>query len=114
MSMTQAQAKKLGNLISRTRLEQGLSTRDLAVKVGVHHSWIGYLEQGRYVSPAADRLAVVAQTLGIAPDQIARINLHVLSAGLPAPRSYFRAKYGLSAQEAQQVERYIEDLRGES
>lgn len=113
MSMTQLQAKRLGALISRARINKGLSTRDLAAEIGVHHSWIGYLEQGKYLDPAAERLAAIAELLGIPTDRIERINRGAWTTGLPQPRSYFRAKYGLTSAEALQVERYIESLRGE-
>ncbi len=111
MSMTNAQAKQLGTLIARARLRQNRSLRELAAALGVHSSWLGFLEQGRFLDPAPDRLARLAQALDIAPGRIDRITKGAVSEGLPDMRTYFRAKYDLTPEQAAQVERYVERLR---
>lgn len=111
MGMTPSQAKQLGTVVARARARKGLSLRELATELGVATAWIGFLEQGRYVDPAPDRLARIAEVLDIEPGRIDRLTKGAMTAGLPAPRAYFRAKYDLSAEQAEQVERYIERLR---
>ena len=111
MSMNEKQAKQLGALISAARTKHRLSVRELAERVDVHHSWIGYLEQGRYLDPAPDRLARIAQELGLSVERINRITKGAVLAALPRPDVYFRTKYGLSAEQAAQVERYVDRLR---
>jgi transcriptional regulator with XRE-family HTH domain len=111
MSMTQAQAKQLGRLIARARTRKNRSLRELAAELGVHSSWLGFLEQGRYLDPAPDRLARLAQVLDIAPARIDRITKGAVSEGLPDMRTYFRAKYDLTPEQAAQVERYVKRLR---
>jgi transcriptional regulator with XRE-family HTH domain len=111
MSMTQSQADELGDLISRARLKAGLSIRQLARNVGAHHSWIGYLEQGRYLDPAPQHLAKIAQVLSIPVDRIERLTAGALQAGLPEPRVYFRAKMSMTPEETERIMRYIDRMR---
>jgi transcriptional regulator with XRE-family HTH domain len=111
MSMTQAQARKLGELIARARAKKGLSTRALAAELGVASGWIPELENGRYLDPAPDRLAHLAEVLDIEPAQVDRISKGAVAEGLPAPRVYFRSKMALSADETDKVLRYIERMR---
>jgi transcriptional regulator with XRE-family HTH domain len=111
MSMSKEQARRLGALISKTRTVRGLSIRELAGKVGVHHSWLAYLEQGRYVDPGPSRLAQIAAVLEIDPGHLERIVRGAVAEGLPEPRVYFRAKLALKPEEAERVMRYIERVR---
>jgi transcriptional regulator with XRE-family HTH domain len=110
MGMTPIQAKQLGRLIAKARARKGQSLRDLASELGVHASWLGFLEQGRYVEPAPDRLARIAEALDIEPSRIDRITRGSVAESLPEIHTYFRAKYDLSAEEIAKVERYIRRL----
>jgi transcriptional regulator with XRE-family HTH domain len=114
MSMTTAQAKQLGSLFAKARARKDLSLRELAWRVGVHTSWLGRLEQGDYADPAPDRLARIADTLDIGPERIDRITRGAMAEGLPGMRTYFRAKYDLTPEQVEQVERYVRRLRGQS
>lgn len=108
MSMTQRQAKELGSLITRARTRKGLSLRDIEEQLDIPRSWLGYLEKGLTLSVAPDRLARLAELLDIEPDRIDRITRGAVADGLPAVRTYFRAKYGLSPEDIKQIERYVE------
>ena len=83
MGMTPNQAKQLGALIAKARARIGLSLRDLAGELDVHASWLGHLEQGRYVDPAPDRLARIAEILDIEPSRIDRIAKGAVAESLP-------------------------------
>jgi len=111
MGMTPTQARQLGALIAKARARAGVSLRELASHVGVHSSWIGFVEQGRFVDPAPDRLARLAEALDVEPARIDRIAKGALAGGLPGMRTYFRAKYDLTPDQAAQVERYVKRLR---
>lgn len=111
MGMTPNQAKRLGTLIAKARARKGISLRDLATEVGVHSSWIGFLEQGRFIDPAPDRLARLAEALDIEPSRIDRIAKGAVAEGLPGIRTYFRAKYDLTPEQVDQIERYVKRLR---
>lgn len=109
--MTDAQARKLGAIVSRARSRKGLSLREAATKVGISYVWLNDLEGGRYSDPAPDRLARLAEVLGIDPVAIDRVNRDVLANSLPDVRTYFRAKEGLSLEQLDEVEATLKRLR---
>jgi transcriptional regulator with XRE-family HTH domain len=111
MSMTAAQARQLGKLVASARKKARLSSRALATELGVANGWIAELENGRFVDPAPDRLARLAEVLDIEPSRIERLTKGAMAEGLPGARAYFRAKYDLSAEDVAKVERYIDRLR---
>jgi len=106
MSMTQAQAKELGKLIAAARIKKGLSLRDIEERLGIARAWLGRLEQGQTLSVVSDRLARIADLLDIEPARIDRATKGAVSDGLPEVRTYFRAKYGLSAADGAQIDEY--------
>lgn len=108
MSMTAAQAKALGGLIAKARVRKGLSHRALATQLGVAYGWLAELEAGRYLDPAPGRLARLAEALDIEPSRIDRITKGSVADSLPEVRTYFRAKYGLAAEDVKQIERYLQ------
>ena len=111
MGMTPTQAKQLGAVVAKARAKKGWSIRDLATRLNVHSSWVGFLEQGRYVDPAPDRLARIGELLDIEPGRMDRLTRGAVSEGLPELGTYFRAKYDLSPEQIEQVERYVRRLR---
>lgn len=111
MNLTPAQAKQLGTVIATARVRKGLSMRVLAAELGIKPTWLAELEAGHYLDPAPDRLAQLAEVLEIKPSRIDRLTKGAASEGLPELRTYFRAKYDLTPEEIEKVERYIERLR---
>lgn len=111
MSMTTTQARQLGLLIAAARHRKNVSLRTLATTLGVNASWIGHLEAGRFLDPAAPRLAAIAEALDIDPGRMDRITRGAVSEGLPELGTYFRAKYDLSPEQIEQVKRYVGRLR---
>jgi transcriptional regulator with XRE-family HTH domain len=108
MSMTLAQAKQLGILVAKARRRKGLSYRALATQLGVAYGWLSELEMGRFLDPAPDRLARLAEALDIAPARIDRITKGSMADSLPEVRTYFRAKYGLTPGQSEQIAHYLE------
>lgn len=106
MSMTQAQATQLGKLIAAARIKKGLSLRDIEDRLGIARAWLGRLEQGQTLSVVSDRLARIADLLDIEPARIDRVTKGAVAGGLPEVRTYFRAKYGLSSADVEQIEQY--------
>jgi transcriptional regulator with XRE-family HTH domain len=111
MGMTPNQAKQLGAVVAKARARRGWSIRELATQLGVHASWVGFLEQGRFVDPAPDRLARIAELLDITAGRMDRLTRGAVSEGLPELGTYFRAKYDLSPEQIEQVQRYVRRLR---
>jgi transcriptional regulator with XRE-family HTH domain len=112
MSLTTNQAKRLGSLITKARLQQGIRQTALAARLGVASGWLAGLEAGRFLDPSPDRLARIAETLDIEPSRIDRITNGTVAGSLPGMRTYFRAKYDLKPEQIDRIERYIKRLHG--
>lgn len=111
MGMTQSQAKALGQLIARARNRHNLSVRALAALVGVSSTWIGEVETAKYLDVSPDRLARLAHVLDIEPSRIDRLTEGSVADSLPELRTYFRAKYDLTPEEIEKVQKYVDRLR---
>jgi transcriptional regulator with XRE-family HTH domain len=111
VSITSTQARELGNLIAQARNRKGLTVEAQAAAMGISRSWLGDLELGRYLDPSPDRLVRLSEALDIEPSQIDRLTNGALAEALPGMRTYFRAKYDLTPEEASQVEQYVDRLR---
>jgi transcriptional regulator with XRE-family HTH domain len=87
------QAKRLGNRLQKQRDALELSTRELAKRAGVPQSTVVRLEQGLFLSPRAEKLAAIADALGLDPTAILKLAKYPSLTAMPAPRTYLRAKY---------------------
>lgn len=105
--MTETQAKRLGELLVRERERQGLSLRVFAERADIPYTWLARIEQGKFTHPAADRLARVAETLGIDPARIDRLSHNHLADSLPSVHTYFRSKEKASPEEIAEIEAAI-------
>ncbi len=110
-SMTEAQAKKLGELLMRTRERQGLSLRMLAEQADIDYTWLTRIEQGKFTHPAPDRLARVVEVLGIDPARIDKASHDYLAGSLPSLRTYFRSKEKASPEEIAEIEAAVTKIR---
>lgn len=106
MGMTPQQARDLGRLLAEARERKGLSFGQVAERLGVGKAWLHDVENGLYVNIAPDRLARLAEILEIAPSRINRLTDGAVAESLPEVRTYFRAKYGLSPQQAREIADY--------
>lgn len=96
----------LGKRIAAARHAKGWSIREAAERIGIDHSYLIKIEQGVYLSPK--KIDPIARTLGIPLSE-----LRALAARGPLPelRPYLRAKYGLSAEAAEELEAHFRELR---
>lgn len=96
----------LGERLRSERERTGWSQRQFARMVGVHHSYLARLENGETTNPAAELLQRMAEVLEVdATDLLVYIGV---KPSLPEPRIYFRHRYGLSPEQAEQAARLIE------
>src|SRR6185437_536682 len=87
----------LGEYIKTSREAAGISQRQLAARVGIHHSYLARLESGENDSPAAEVLQRLADELEVSSvDLFAFIGVKPPD-GLPDLAPYLRAKYHMSA-----------------
>jgi transcriptional regulator with XRE-family HTH domain len=85
----------LAEYLRTAREQAGISQRQLASRVGIHHSYLARLESGETANPAADLLQKIADVLEInSADLFAFIGVKPPE-GLPELAPYLRAKYHL-------------------
>ena len=89
------------------REQAGLSQRQLASMVGMHHSLLARIENGEVIQPSAELLQRLADTLEVdAAELLAFIGV---KPALPEPRVYFRREFGVSDAEAREIVKLIEE-----
>lgn len=109
--MDDEQAKSLGELLKRKREELGLSTRQLGEIAGLDGVTVLRFEQGAFAAPRPDKLARVAEALGISLADVYALADYAVPDDLPSFRPYLRAKYrGLPADEVDKIEAYAARL----
>lgn len=97
----------LGEYIKLNREVAGISQRQLASRIGIHHSYLARLESGENDSPAADVLQRIADVLEISSaDLLAFIGVTPPD-GLPELAPYLRAKYHLSDADIRRATTYF-------
>jgi len=101
-----AEAKELGAVLRQQRKKLGLSTHQLGAQAGMRQSTITRIERGQFASPAPDKLARIADVLGLSlADLYARAGYFVPN-DLPSFHVYLPAKYRQLPPEA--VARLVE------
>jgi transcriptional regulator with XRE-family HTH domain len=92
-------------------MRKGIGQVAFAEQLGVAVGWMTGLEQGRFLDPSNERLTRIAEALDIEPRQIEKITKGRVAESLPAMRTYFRAKYDLSPEQIERIERYVARLQ---
>jgi DNA-binding XRE family transcriptional regulator len=107
--MDDKQAKRLGRFLRSQREAHELSTHELAELCDLSHTTIIRFEQGAYTAPAPDKLARIAEALGVSLADVYALAEYAVPKDLPAPSLYLRTKFrGLSQNELARVTRDVE------
>lgn len=105
-------ALRLGQMIRQQRTELALSASQLATRVGVNSSTIIRLEHGGIRAPRADKLARLAEVLGLKLADVAAAAGYLVSGELPTFEPYLIAKYPeLSEAAIAELTRRFKELR---
>lgn len=91
--MDKDQAKRLGTLIREHRVAAGLSTHQLGERIGARNSTVIRLEQGAFTAPSPDKLARIAEVLGISLADIYSHAGYAVPGDLPGFHAYLPARY---------------------
>ncbi len=104
--------QRLGLVLRRLREEQGVSAAGLAKQTGLSRSYVTYLESGKFAEVGLDKFSRIVQVLGLSADRVLREAgyLPATKEGLPDPRSYLRAAFGLSPKGGEQALAFLEFL----
>ena len=97
---------RLGELVRQARTEHGLSVRELAKQIDIHHSSISRLESGQFARPTPDFLKRLARALDLELSDLYHLAGHTLPEDLPDFEVYLRTKH------AHLPEAAVTELRG--
>ena len=98
---------KLGEYIKAQREALSVSQRQLAGRIGIHHSYLARLEAGDYAQPAPAILHRIAEALDLEPEDLFALAGHTVPHELPSFAPYLRAKYDISDQAARELTDYF-------
>jgi transcriptional regulator with XRE-family HTH domain len=102
---------RLGRLLRDRREALTLSTRKLEELSGVTGATIVRIEQGEFAAPAPDKLARIANVLGVPLEDVYAIAEYAAPRQLPNLSPYLRTKYrDLPDSVAKKIEAYAQDL----
>jgi transcriptional regulator with XRE-family HTH domain len=87
------QAKELGRQLRARREELGLSLRQLEKLTDVDNGTIARIEQGAFAAPAPDKLARIAEGLGLSLADVFGLAEYAVPSDLPSFQPYLRSKY---------------------
>lgn len=109
--MDKHQARDFGRYLADARAAQGLSGRQLAEKLEMHHGTLARIENGEFAAPAPDKLAAIAEAIGLpVADVFARAG-YVSTQDLPDIAAYMRTKFkGLPEDAAQKIAKYARSI----
>jgi transcriptional regulator with XRE-family HTH domain len=109
--MKEVQAQRLGQLILRARARRGWSLETLHEHTGIPSVWLNRVERGVYLQPAPERLAKLAEALGIDPIAIDRASQNHLAQSLPSVRTYFRSSAKATPEQLDEIEAAVADIQ---
>jgi transcriptional regulator with XRE-family HTH domain len=103
--------QQLGSLIKAERQRVGWTVRQLAEAAGLVASTVSRLENGLIAEPRPTHLQRLAQALSIDVEELYIAAGHLTPDALPDLQPYLRAKFGLTEQQASQIEGYLEAVK---
>lgn len=99
-----AGATPLAELLTRLRLEAGLSQYELAKRSGINRSTLLRIEAATTTNPDAETLNRLARAFAVEPELFYDAVWQDAAKPLPSPALYFRSKYRLSDAQVAELE----------
>lgn len=91
--MDKDQAVRFGEWLREQRLAVGMSTHELGRRIGARNSTIIRIEQGAFTAPSPDKLARIAEALGISLADMYGHAGYAVPDDLPDFHAYLPARY---------------------
>ena len=109
--MDKHQAKEFGIYLAQQRGSLGLSGRQLAERLDMHHGTLARIENGDFAAPSPDKLVAIAEALGLSvADVFARAG-YASTKDLPNVTPYMRTRFkGLPEDAAAKIEKYARSI----
>ena len=90
--MDEQQAKKLGTMLRQRRHALGLSVYAIKDATGIPSTTISRIETGSFKAPRPDKLARIAQALGLSAGELFAQAGYLVATDLPEYSTYLRTK----------------------
>lgn len=100
----------LGAYLREQREAAGYSLRQVAQLAGVQHTYLFRIENDTYTNPQPEYLQRIADVLELDVGEL--YAFLGMRPKLPEPRIYFRKAYGVSATEADEIVRMLDERYG--
>lgn len=100
----------LAEYLRTERERAGISQRQLASRVGIHHSYMARLESGETANPAAELLQQIADVLEISSADLLGFIGVKPPEGLPELAPYLRAKYHMDEAAIREMAEHLRQL----
>lgn len=105
--MNPEQPRQLGQFLKARRIACNLSTHKLAKAAGMDQATVVRFEAGSIGAPRPDKLARIADVLGVSAADVFALAGYTAPTDLPTLRPYLTAKYpGLLAEDVDRIEAY--------
>lgn len=105
-----ASPTSLAEVLTRLRLELGLSMYELAKRTGINRSTLMRIEDGTTTNPDTATLNTLARGLGVEPELFYDAVWEDIDQPLPSPALYFRSKYQFSDEQIAELEASVRRL----
>jgi transcriptional regulator with XRE-family HTH domain len=98
----------LASRVRKGRERAGLTLREAANLVGIHHSVLGRIEVGEVTNPAPRVVESLAEVLELDTGEL--LGFIGVKDRVPEPKLYFRKAYNLSDEDAEAAARQVETI----
>lgn len=106
--MKPERSQQLGQVLKTGRVARGMSTHRLAKEAEMDQATIVRLEAGSIVAPRPDKLARIANVLGLSAADLFAVAEYTVPSDLPTLRPYLQTIYsGLFDEDLDRIETYI-------
>ncbi len=111
MVKTKDNIHELGQLIYDAREAKGWSSRALAERIGVHHSYMARLQLGEYGRPAPEILVSISRELGLKLADLYALAGYSSPDELPDLEGFLQVKYrGLPSKDVEALRGHLDYL----
>ena len=98
----------LAELLTRLRLELGISMYELAKRTGINRSTLMRIEDGTTTNPDTGTLNTLARGIGVEPELFYDAVWQDADQPLPSPALYFRSKYQFTDEQIAELEASVQ------
>jgi transcriptional regulator with XRE-family HTH domain len=92
-TMDESQAKAFGAMLRRRRYALGLTVRQIEAATGIPNTTISRIETGSFKAPRPDKLARIAQALGLSAGELFAQAGYLVADDLPDFATYLATKH---------------------